>query len=104
MRAAISASSLVLRSPVAGRVWRVTVGGSGVRGQGSGVSQHSPGEAVGGGQDPLAVDEGAAAEVAPIAVQADLPGPVASRGVGPAHNPSVESCHAANWGAESGGG
>lgn len=77
----------------------------GLEGQGSGVSQRSPVEAVGGGQDPLTADEGAAAEVAPVAVQADLPGPVASCGGGPAHNPRVEWRHAANWGgAESGSG
>lgn len=70
----------------------------GLEGQGSGVSQRSPVEAVGSSQDPLTADEGAAAEVAPAAVQADLPGPVASCGVGPAHNPRVEWRHAANWG------
>lgn len=59
---------------------------------------------MGGSQDPLAVDEGAATEVAPAAVQAGLPRPVASRGGGPAHNSAVEWRDAANWGAKSGSG
>lgn len=60
------------------------------------ASQHSPCEAVGSGQDPLVVDEGATAEVAPAAVKADLPGPITRRGVGPAHDSAVERRYSAN--------
>lgn len=56
----------------------------------------SPGETVGRGQDPLCVDEGAAAEVSSVIVQAGLPGPRPLRRIGATDDPAVQRCLAAN--------
>lgn len=47
----------------------------------------SLGEAVRGGEDPSLCDEAAPAEVASVALDADLPGPLALQGVLAAHHP-----------------
>lgn len=54
-------------------------------------------ETVSRGQDPLAVDQGASAGVAPALVQTGLPGPSSRRSVRTPHNPGVEWCSSANW-------
>lgn len=59
--------------------------------------QSSPGETVGRGQDPLCVDEGAAAEVSCVTVQTGLPGPRPLRSICTTDDPAVQRCLATNW-------
>lgn len=47
----------------------------------------SLGEAMGSGEDPSLRDEAAPAEVASVALDADLPGPLALQGVLATHHP-----------------
>lgn len=59
--------------------------------------QSSPGETVGCGQDPLCIDEGAAAEVSSVTVQTGLPGPRPHRSILATDDPAVQRCLATNW-------
>lgn len=49
--------------------------------------------AVGGRHNPVGGDDGASADVDALDVQADLPGPVAQRCAGPAHDPALAVAH-----------
>lgn len=76
---------------------------AGLRGRAGcpGWQQHSHEEAVGSGEHPLSVDDGAAADVDGPVLHADLPGPFVHRGLLPTDDPAGNPL-AAGWRGQQG--